>query len=131
MATANLADAASTVDTSKDSIIIKENFESIRGGRTLVTTGFPLSVIPAGHVVIRETATGDHKPMPLDEDAYDTLPADHTYVGVVVSSVPTAKPFVGIMVRGTVNPTAAHYAYTTILAAFKTATENRIAFIAD
>jgi hypothetical protein len=39
---------------------------------------------------------------------------------VLIASIPTAKPFAGIMVRGTVNPAAAPYPMDTILADVKT-----------
>lgn len=124
MAVANLADTATTVDQSKDSIIIVDNFRAIRGGRTLDVTGFTDPVIKAGHVIIQETSTGNFKPMPISGNAYGTLPAGHTYEGVLVSTILTAKPFAGIMYDGTVNPTAVAtygYAYTSILAAVKAA----------
>jgi len=124
MAVANLVDAGTTVDQSKDSIIIVDNFRAIRGGRTLDTTGFTDLVIKAGHVIIKETSTETYKPMPIASSAYSTLPSGHTYEGVLISTIPTAKPFAGIMYDGTVNPTAVAsfgYAYTSILAAVKTA----------
>jgi hypothetical protein len=53
--------------------------------------------------------------------AYGALPASHTYAGILINTILTAKPFAGIMVRGTVNPAAAPYSMTSILAAVKTA----------
>ncbi len=121
MAVANLANAATTVDTSKDSIVIVDNFQSIRGGRTLDVTGFTPEVIKAGHVIIKETATGEYKPMPISGSAYAALPAGHTYAGILISSILTARPMAGIMVRGTVNDVAGPYTISSILAAVKTA----------
>jgi hypothetical protein len=134
MATANLANASSTVDTSLDSVVIVDNFQSIRGGRTLVVGSFPDAVIKAGHPIIVETATGDHKPFPIASGALGTLPTGHTYAGILISSILAAKPFAGIMVRGTVNPTAfgtaSGYPYTSILTALKAALPN-VDFRAD
>lgn len=123
MATANLNNDTVAVDTGNDSIVIVDNFQSIRGGRTLDVTGFGPTVINAGHVIIKETATGEYKPMPLatNDTVYDALPAGHTYAGILIASILTAKPFAGILVRGTVNPAAAPFSMTTILAAVKTA----------
>lgn len=214
MAIADLNIAATTVDTARDSIVIVDNFQSIRGGRTLDVAGFTPAVISAGHVIIVETATGNHKPMPATASstgnvatlgaviggsgytagtfenvplaggkgtgvlatvvvaagavttitkteggsgyavgdvltvpgafaggtgsgasatvatigattgAFGALPAGHTYAGILISSILTSKPFAGIMVRGTVNPTfpgAMPYSMTTILAAVKAA----------
>lgn len=120
-AIANLHDAASTIDMSKDSITIVDNFRSIRGGRTLDTTGFTDAAIQSGHLVIVETATGIYKPMPVSGAAYASLPTGHTYEGVVISTVPTTDPFVGIMYDGTVNPNTVKYPYTPVLSAVKTA----------
>jgi len=62
---------------------------------------------------------------------YGTLPASHTYQGILINSVLTAKPFAGIMVRGNFNPVAAPYDFETIRAAFTTATNGRITALAD
>jgi hypothetical protein len=101
-------------DTGNDSIVIVNYIEGIPGGRSLNVEGFKPSVIQAGHVVIKETATGDYKPMPVLDDgsAYDALPAGHTIEGVVVSSVTTDGAMVGIMVRGSVNQVASPYPVT-------------------
>ena len=112
MATVNLNNTPITVDTGNDSIVVVNYLEGIIGGRTLDATGFTPTVIQAGHVVIKETATGDFKPMPIDGAAYAALPAGHTIEGIVVASVLTSKPFVGILVRGTINEKACTYAPT-------------------
>ena len=105
--TANLNNTPIQVDTGNDSIVIVHNLETIPGGKTLDVTGFTPDVIKAGHLVIKD-ASGNHKPMPVNSGGtnYDALPANHTYVGIVISSVLKTKPFVGIMVRGTMNDDA-------------------------
>lgn len=202
---ADLNTGVSNYGDGKDSVVIVDNFQSIRGGRTLDVTGFLPSVIRAGHVVIKETSSGNYKPMPSSgvngiatlgsvtagsaytngtytnipltggsgtgatativvasnavttvtmvnrganykaadvlsaplgpvgsgftvpvatvapNGIYGTLPAGHTYAGVVICTVLTSKPFVGIMVRGTLNPNAAPNDFATISAAFKAA----------
>lgn len=65
MATANLNNAPVTYDDGKESVIIVDNFQSIRGGRTLDVTGYTLPQILCGHVIINETATDEYKPMPV------------------------------------------------------------------
>ena len=42
-------------------------------------------------------------------DTYESLPNNHTYKGILVSSVLKSKPFASVMVRGTVNQVAAPY----------------------
>ncbi|KAA6303134.1 MAG: hypothetical protein EZS26_000737 [Candidatus Ordinivivax streblomastigis] len=124
MAVADLNNEKQEVITANDNIVIVDNFQSIRGGRTLDVTGFTPEVINAGHVIIKETATGNYKPMPVateETTEYAELPDEHTYAGILINSILTKKPFAGILVRGTVNPAAAPYAMTNILAAVKTA----------
>ena len=112
-----------SIDTGNDSIAIVDNFQSVRGGRSLDVAGFTPKVIQAGHVIIKETATGNFKPMPVNsgQTAYAALPADHTYAHILIASVLTKKAMAGLLVRGTVNPAACPYPMATILADVKTA----------
>jgi len=207
--TANLINDQEQIITGKDSVVIVDNLQSIRGGRTLDVTGFSPAVINAGHVIIKKDGEDVYKPMPvksagieslgahaagsgytndgtytdvpltggagsgakativvasnavssvtittkgtgykvgdiLSADAanigtsgsgfqvavtsvnseaasYDSLPASHSYAGILIASILTAKPFAGILVRGTVNPNAAPFSMTSILSAVKTA----------
>ena len=119
--TASLNDTGDNFSSGKSSVVIMHNLENIPGGKTLDTTGFAPTVIPAGHLVIEETSTGVLKPMPVSGANYAALPASHTYKGVVVADVATAKPFVSVMVRGTVNKNASKYGISSILSAVKTA----------
>jgi hypothetical protein len=123
MATVNLVNPKTAVISGNDNVVIVDNFQSIRGGRTLDVTGYTPTILNAGHVIIRETATDEYKPMPVSADntAYAAKPDGHEYAGVLIASIPTAKPFAGIMVRGTVNPAAAPYPMDTILADLKAA----------
>ena len=208
MATVNLNNPKEDLITGNDNIVIVDNFQSIRGGRTLDVTGYPYNVLHAGHVIIKD-ADGEYKPMPLggdgnivslgtivggtlytddtytdvaltggtgtgaeatievedgavtsvtitkdgkgyevgdelsaaaddvggtgsgfkvpvtavttEKDEYASLPADHTYAGILIASIPTSRPLAGIMVRGTVNVNACPFDMTDILSAVKTA----------
>ena len=104
MATANLTSKES-IDTTNDSVVIVKNLETVAGGRTLDVTGFGDEEISAGHVIIKETATGEYKPLPTT----GTLPASHTYAGILVASIRTVNAQAAIMVRGTVNEAYAKY----------------------
>ncbi len=129
---ANLTNSGSQIVTGNDSIVIRTNLETLEGGRTLDTTGFTPEVINAGHVIIQETATGNLKPMPLNgaSTAYAALPASHTYFGILIASIPTKKPFAGILLRGSVNHKATPFVMDTILADVKAALP-QILFRAD
>ena len=67
MATVNLNNPQEEIITGNDNIVIVDNFQSIRGGRTLDVTGYPYNVLHAGHVIIKD-ADGEYKPMPLTGD---------------------------------------------------------------
>ncbi|MCF3107318.1 hypothetical protein LL912_00865 [Niabella sp. CC-SYL272] len=123
MATVNLINAADTFVNPNDSIVIVDNFASIRGGRSLDVTGFTPDYIWGGHPIIQETATKEYKPLPLNgtNDGYGALPAGHTYAGILIATIPTQKPFAGILVQGTVNPKAMQFDSSAILSALKTA----------
>ena len=119
--TADLATQGPSYDTGNDTIVIVKVLEAIPGGKTLDVTGFSPDVIPAGHLIIKETSTGVLKPMPISGAAYAALPASHTYEGVLISTILTAKPFAGILVRGTVNKNASFYTIASVLTAVKAA----------
>lgn len=63
--TVDLNNSPVDVINSKDSIVIIDNLQSIRGGRSLDVTGFTPEVINAGHVIIEETSSKNYKPMPV------------------------------------------------------------------
>lgn len=119
--TASLVNEQKTILAGLDSIVIRNYVAGIAGGRTLDMNGFGESVIKAGHIVIKETATETYKPMPVSGAAYASLPEGHEYVGVVVCSQPADKPFVGIMYDGEVNDVASPYPIDGIKAALKSA----------
>lgn len=104
----NMVDDKKSIIFGNDNIVIRDSFETIRGGRSLDVTGYPLDTVYGGHVVIMEDSTNEYKPFPLisDGSAYDSLPAGHTIVGIVRATVSAKKPFVGIVIRGSVNPAA-------------------------
>ena len=105
MATANLASNES-IDTTIDSVVIVKNLETVPGGRTLDVTGFADEEISAGHLIIVDDATGlVYKPLPVT----GTLPASHSYVGYLVSSIKVSNAQASIMVRGTVNEAYCKY----------------------
>jgi hypothetical protein len=92
--TANLTGVGESIINGNDNIVIVDNFQSIRGGRTLDVTGFSPKVIRAGHVIIRETATKVYKPMPATDTTTDgvattdTLVAGTGYTNGVYENVP-------------------------------------------
>lgn len=93
MAIADLTNPIEDLITGNDNVVIVDNFQSIRGGRTLDVTGYPYDVLHAGHVIIKD-AEGEYKPMPLTGDGNivtlgtivaGTLYTDGTYKGVALT----------------------------------------------
>lgn len=127
----NLTNSGASLDTGNDSIVISEYISGKIGGATLDVTGWTDETIPAGHVIIQETATGNLKPFPVSGTSYGSLPANHTISPyVTVASVLASKPFVGLMDRGTVNPNAQKYTISSVLSAVQAAQPN-ITYRAD
>ena len=123
----NYADLGTAIQVGNDrtGVIVVNHFEDLRGGRTLDVTGFAPTVIPEGHVIIKETATGTYKPMPVAAaapgSAYAALPGGHTYAGFNVANVLTSAPFASVLIRGTINDIASVYNISAIKAAVATA----------
>lgn len=104
-----------------DPIVIRKHIAGIQGGKVLDVTGFTEEYIRAGHVAIHDTEKDVYKPMPVKSGAYDALPANCEYVGVVVATKSVKEPFVAIMYNGEVNDVASPYPIDTIKAALKEA----------
>lgn len=121
--TASLNKDNLTVHEGMDSIVIRQYVAGIKNGKTLDVTGFAPDVIKAGHVVIYDTVNDTYKPMPLNEGgtAYGSLPANHTYAGVLVATILKKYPFAGIMYAGEVNDAASPFSVDSIKSAIKTA----------
>lgn len=93
MAVINLQNESQNVITGNDNIVIIDNLQSVRGGRSLDMTGYPYDFLHAGHVIIKD-ADGEYKPMPLTGDGSivslgtivaGTLYTDGTYTGVALT----------------------------------------------
>ena len=112
------------VEDGLESIVIVNALGDIPGGRTLdvtdVATG--TTVIKAGHIIIASNK-GVMKPMPLNAGgtAYGSLPANHTYVGVLKATVTVKDPRAAIVTMGQVNQAACPF---TVTDAMKTALKN-------
>lgn len=110
--------------TGNDSIVIRNYLDGIKGGKVLDMAGFTPEVLKCGHVIIKSN-TDVYKPMPLNQegDAYGSLPANHSYVGISTTSIEWGKEgsLVGILTAGEVNDSALPYDMTSILSAFKAA----------
>lgn len=97
-----------TVDTTNDNIVVPVCLEDIPGGKTLDVTGWPDTVIPAGHPIILDD-DGEYKPIAINAGAIDNAKAAKT-VGILTATILAEKPFAPIMVRGSVNEGALTYA---------------------
>lgn len=105
MAQANLVNTPTTIDTSWDNIVIRDNGYSIRGGYTLDVTGFEPTVIRAGHPIIEKTSDGTLKPMPVTTAAADDGIAT---LGTVVAGTGYANgTYENVPLRGSTTGTGA------------------------
>lgn len=123
-----------------DALVVRENYTATDGGATVDMTGYGRDYIRAGHVIIKETATGVYKPMPITgagaASVYDSLPVGHEYYGHAVQSarslsadagIPTpAAVNIGITYHAKINPLvvnaeAGYFNLATILTALKAA----------
>ena len=121
--TASLNNEEKFLHEGMDSIVIRQYIAGLKNGKTLDVTGYTPDVIKAGHVIIRDSVNDVYKPMPLNEQgtAYDSLPANHEYAGVLVGTVLKKRPMAGIMYAGEVNDVASPFSVDSIKSAMKTA----------
>lgn len=116
-ATANLNREEIKVHMGNDDIVIVNCLADIPGGRTLDVSGLPsdMTVIKAGHVIIKDSE--NWKPLPLNDAGteYASLPADHSFVGVLKASVTTKDPRAAIMTQGQINAAASPYPVTSTI----------------
>lgn len=132
MPTANLNNEGAQVDTTWDSIIIKKLLVDIPGGKTLDVTGITEEVLKAGRVIIEQTSNGALKPLAISSGSYVTLPAGHTYKGILYATILTKRPFAPVLLSGDVNNVAiVNYGLPAVPAAAITALENHILFTKD
>lgn len=115
MAQANLIHDSYEVNDTQDSIVIVNCLGDIPGGRTLDVSNLPaaMTVVKAGHIIIVGN-DGVVKPMPLNAGgtAYGSLPANHSYLGVLKATVSVKDPRAAIMTIGQINQAASPFAVT-------------------
>lgn len=130
---AKMVNSGQTINAANDRIVIRKYNSGIVGGRTLDMDDYSESVIKAGHIVIQSTEDETvFKPLPVKDGAYEALPENYKYVGVVVATKPADDPRVAIMYDGEVNDVASPYPVTdAIKTAFKAAENLNIAWMHD
>ncbi len=115
MPQANLIREQYEIEDGLESIVIVNCLGDIPGGRTLDVTGVAsgTTVIKSGHILIASNK-GVVKPMPLNSGgtAYGSLPANHSYLGVLKATVSVKDPRAAILTMGQVNQKACPYTVT-------------------
>ena len=112
--TVNLVSERKKIVFGKDNIVIQKYIAGLKGGRALDLTGFTADYIYAGHVIITD-GSGKYKPMPVVAATstvpahYDSLPSNHSYVGILKGTIDTKQPLASIMIDGCVNSVAVPY----------------------
>lgn len=119
MPTADLKRTSNEVNDGLDAIVIVNDLGDVPGGRTLDVSGLPadVDVVKSGHILIQDDKTKAVKLLGVASNAYETLPAGHSYLGVLKASVLKKDPRAAILTIGQVNAAASPYPVT---AAIKT-----------
>lgn len=119
MPQANMNISQSSIPTDKDGIVIINALGDVPGGRTLDVSGVAsgTEVLKAGHIIIKVTATGVHKPLGVTAGAYDSLASGEEYVGVLKASIPVDDPRAAIVTIGQINAAASPYPVTSTIKA--------------
>ena len=104
-----------SVITSKDNIVVFSQHDAIHGGLSLDMTGFPDEVIKAGHIVIQDDTTKIYKPMPVEDNAYASMPSGHSYFGAVGSTMKADEPKVPVFIRGRIQVIEENYTPTSAM----------------
>ncbi len=97
------------------SIVVVKDLGDIPGGRTLDVTDLAASggkIVKSGHVIVRDTSSGDFSPLGVSDGAYVSLPEGKAYAGVLKSSVLVIDPRAAILTAGQVNAAASPYPVT-------------------
>jgi hypothetical protein len=113
MAEVNLTNDSEQIITGNDNIAIVDVFATVRGGRSLNVVGFAPEVINAGHPIIKETSSGDYKPLPATEATTGNVAtfgavtagtgyANGTYTNVPLSGGSGTGALATVTVAGTV-----------------------------
>ena len=129
MATANLKRTSIEVDDGLDSIVIVNDLGDVPGGRTLDVSDVAsdVEVIKSGHILIKHDTSKEVKPLGVTSGAYDSLPKEYSYFGVLKASILKKDPRAAILTIGQVNAAASPYPVTL---AIKTGLK-RIEFLND
>lgn len=112
--TGNLANEPYVVSDGNDSIVIIKDLADVAGGRTLNCAGFS-GVIKAGHIIVKDNASGDYEPLAVAEGAYTTNTEGKTFVGVLKATISVERPFAAITTIGQVNAVASPYEVTSAI----------------
>jgi len=103
-----------SVATGNDSIVVVQAVTHLPGGRSLDVSGLApdAKVVEAGHIIIREDATGAVMPLGVSGGAYAALPEGCSYLGVLKATVPVRDAQASIVLGGVINAAASPYPVT-------------------
>ena len=117
MPEANLNRESVLVSDGNDAIVIVKDLGDIPGGRTLDVSGVASGTeyIRGGHIIVMDDTTKVYSPLGVNGNAYVSLPAGHSYAGVLKASVPVKDPRAAILTIGQVNAAASPYPVTSAI----------------
>lgn len=102
------------IDTSLDNKVVLNVLDRLHGPVLLDCSAMPadVTVVKAGHVIIKKDGIIAPMPLAADGTAYAALPDGWGYAGIQFSSRARKRPLTTVVTRGTVNVKAAPYPYT-------------------
>lgn len=107
------------VEDGLGSIVVMRDVADVPGGRSINCDLLDSAetVVKAGHVIIRNTTTGEAFALGVSSGAYTSLPAGHAYWGILKASIPVSDPRGAILTMGEINAAACPYPITSTIAA--------------
>lgn len=109
MAIAQLNNENYEVHDGLGSIVVMRDVADVPGGRTINCERLAegTTVVGAGHVIIANDTTGEAIALGISDNAYESLPAGHSYLGILKMTILVSDPRGAILTMGQVNAAAA------------------------
>lgn len=106
------ANVSNSREFGNDKVCIAKMLADIPGGVVLDTAGYKEEVIKEGQVVTYNATSDVYKPLAVSGNAYGAAESGFVPVGVVIGTVPTIEPLVGVMTIGQVAKARSPYPVT-------------------
>lgn len=109
MAFVDLTKNTSNPTNGKDQVVFKKRIAFLDGGRSLDVTGVTEKALYAGHIIVKDTTTGEFKPVTVSGENFEAAAEGTVIVGILADSIFTDKAFASILVAAVINEKAMPY----------------------